>query len=348
MSLSTHPDHHILCFGELLLRLSFQSDGAWLNDHALSVFPAGAEANVACALGKWQVPVSYFTALPDNVISHDLIKWLETKGMNTSSIKLQGDRMGVYYLPAGKDIKKGGVIYDRAGSSFAQLRIGTINWEEIFRGKTWLHVSAISPALNEDSAALCVEALRNASEAKIFISIDLNYRAALWKYGIAPTAIMPALVQYANLVMGNIWSANTLLGIPLDENRIARGRREDFIDHAIQTAKEIQVRFPNSTAIANTFRFDIGKGIKYYATLFEQGKLYVSGEYNRPDFIDKVGSGDCFMAGLIYGRCNQLSSQDALDFATAAAFLKLGQRGDTMDISADQIKSSIIPGNIHT
>jgi len=339
---------HILCFGELLLRLSFQSEGEWLKQHDLTVFPAGAEANVACALGKWKIPVSYFTALPDNMISQDLLKWLSAKGVDTSLVKLQGERMGVYFLPAGKDIKKGGVIYDRAGSSFAQMRVDTLDWPIIFKGKSWLHVSAISPALNPDTAALCVEALKKASEQHIFISIDLNYRAALWKYGKTPPEVMPELVQYADLVMGNIWSAHSLLGLPLDEKKIAAGEDLHFIEHAEQTARAIQQRFPKAKAVANTFRFDIGEGIKYFATYFENGQQYVSGEYHRPNFIDKVGSGDCFMAGLIFGRYNQLSTKDMLDFATAAAFLKLGQKGDTMDIPADQIHSAIIPRKIFT
>jgi len=328
-----------LCFGELLLRLAFEADGIWLNKHAFTVYPAGAEANVASALAKWKIPVSYFSALPDNAIGWDLKNSLDERGIDTAQIRMEGSRMGLYYLPTGKDIKKGGVIYDRAGSSFGQLTKGVINWEEILQGHDWFHVSAISPALTAHTAELCEEALQAASKMGLTISIDLNYRAALWKYGQQPPKIMPALVQHADLIMGNIWSAQSLLGIPLDEKKSQSATRPEFIALSEATAVEIQKRFPKCKTVAHTFRFDEGHGILYYATLYNQAKQLVSAEYRSAQVVDKVGSGDCFMAGLIYGHFHGLDLQLTLDYATAAAFAKLGEHGDIINKTDVEIKS---------
>ena len=328
-----------LCFGELLLRLAFEADGLWLNKHAFTVYPAGAEANVACALAKWNIPVSYFTALPDNAIGWDLKNELTERGVDTSSIRMEGTRMGLYYLPTGKDIKKGGVIYDRAESSFAQLQKGVINWNEILQGHDWFHVSAISPALTAHTAELCVEALQAASKMGLTISIDLNFRAALWKYGQQPPAVMPRLVEHADIIMGNIWSAQSLLGIPLDEKKCQMAGRDEFVALSKSTAIEIQNRYSKCKTVAHTFRFDEGQGILYYATLYNQGKQLVSADYQSVRVVDKVGSGDCFMAGLIYGHFHGLDLQMTLDYATAAAFAKLGEHGDTINKTDAEIKS---------
>lgn len=334
----------VLCFGELLLRLAFDSEGAWLQQHAFTVYPAGAEANVACALAKWNIPVAYFTALPDHKVTANLLGWLNERGVDTSLVRLEGKRMGLYFLPTGKDIKKGGVIYDRAGSSFGQLRKGMINWEQVLADKSWFHVSAISPALSEEMAELCEEALETASKMGTYISIDLNYRAALWQYGKTPSEIMPRLAKYAHLIMGNIWSANKLLNISIPESRLNGATKAEYLEISRFVAEEIQRSYSKCISVSHTFRFDVGAGILYYGTFFENGRQFVSAEYNRPDVVDKVGSGDCFMAGLIYGHFRQLDPQSMIDFATAAAFLKLGEKGDTMNLGSAEIDASVTSG----
>ncbi len=223
-----------------------------------------------------------------------------------------------------------------------------MDWDLILDGTEWLHLSAISPALNAGVAKSCIELAKAASARGITVSIDLNHRAQLWKYGKAPVDIMPELVQYCDVVMGNIWSANALLGVPLDADIHAKGRVSDYIQHAKNTAETLQNWFPRCKVMANTFRFDVPPtGLRYFATLDTNGKQYVSPELSTPTVVDRIGSGDCFMAGLIYGLHQQHAPQDVINFAAAAAFGKLQEAGDaTRQTVADvenRIPTSFIP-----
>jgi 2-dehydro-3-deoxygluconokinase len=332
----------VLSFGELLLRICPDTDGGWLKANELPFYVGGAEANVATALALWDIPSAYFTAVPDNMLSRQLSAYLEDKGVDTSRLLYQGERLGLYFLPKGKDLKNAGVIYDRAHSSFSALEPGTIDWNKILGDVGWLHFSAISPALNGAVADVCEELLQAASEKKITISVDLNYRAKLWQYGAAPAQIMPGLVKYCDLVMGNLWAADNMLNIPVNTELTDTGVKDDLLLHAQRTSEQILKQFPKVKYVANTFRFDKGEGgIRYYTTFFTDGELFSSTEYTSDKILDKVGSGDCFMAGLIYGMYNGLPVQDTLEFATAAAFQKLFIPSDATDQRAEVIKKFI-------
>lgn len=317
----------VLCFGELLLRIS----PAPANDVAaqpMLLYVGGAEANVATALAGWNVPVKYCTALPDNFMSRHVLHYLEYKGIYTSSIIFKGDRIGVYYLERGADLK-GSVIYDRDHSSFAGLKRGMIDWDKVLQDVSWFNFSAISPALNENVADVCLEALEAASGKGITISVDLNYRSRLWKYGKEPIEMMPQLVNYCDVVMGNVWSANTLLGIPVDAGIHQKGTQQAYLDHAERTSKAIMQQFPKCRTVANTFRFDSAKNdVLYYTALYTGDKLYASSEFTCQGVMDRSGSGDCFMAGLIYGLYNKNEPQEIVNYASAAAFGKLQELGD--------------------
>ncbi|TZF85940.1 sugar kinase (plasmid) [Pedobacter sp. BS3] len=318
----------VLCFGELLLRVSPAPADDAGGKNPFLLYIGGAEANAATALAEWNIPVKYCTALPDNFMSRHVIDYLEYKGIYTSSVLLSGNRIGVYYLERGADLK-GSVIYDREHSSFSELKRGMINWDKIFRDVSWFHFTAISPALNEQVADVCLEALEFASKRNITISVDLNYRSRLWKYGKQPVEIMPKLVEHCDVVMGNIWSANSLLGTAIDEDIHSKGTKQAYLDHAKATSLELMKRFPKCKAVANTFRFDSpGKDLLYYTTLYTNGQQFNSPEFTTTGVVDRSGSGDCFMAGLIYGFYNQHQPQDILDYATAAAFGKLQEQGD--------------------
>lgn len=317
----------IFCFGELLLRIS-PSANADMAAQPMLVYVGGAEANVATALAGWNVPVKYCTALPDNFMSHHVIQYLEFKGIYTSSIVLGGKRTGIYYLERGADLK-GSMVYDREHSSFSELKRGMIDWDKVLQDVSWLNLSAISPALNANVADVCLEAMEAASQKNIIISMDLNYRSRLWQYGKQPLEVMPQLVQYCDVVMGNIWSANTLVGTAIDENIHSKKSKQAYLDHAEATSLEIMKKFPRCKTVANTFRFDSPQNdILYYTTLFTEGKLYVSAEFTSEYVVDRSGSGDCFMAGLIYGLNNQHPPQQILDYASTAAFAKLQELGD--------------------
>jgi 2-dehydro-3-deoxygluconokinase len=320
----------VLSFGELLLRMSPAGDGEWIENNLMPVYIGGAELNVAAALSKWNVPTAYFSAAPDNYLVNEIISNLKKKNIDIDRIILTGKKLGVYYLAQGKDLKHAAVIYDREHSSFSELKPGVIDWKKIFDGISWFHFSAISPALNSNIANVCKEGLAFAAEKNMIISVDLNHRPKLWQYGKKPVEVMPELVQYCDVVMGNIWAANSLLGIDVDEKIHEKGNKTDYLEHAEATSISLQNQFPKCKTIANTFRFDHGqKGILYYASLFNNGHQYHSSEWITDSIIDRVGSGDCFMAGLIYGLHNKLGLQNVINFASAAAFLKLQEKGDT-------------------
>lgn len=288
---------------------------------------------MATALALWGIPSAYFSAVPDNLLARQLAGYLEEKGVDMSRVLYQGERLGLYFLPKGKDVKNAGVIYDRGHSSFSALKPGEIDWDAVLSDVGWLHFSAISPALNQPVAEVCGEMLRAAAEKKgITISVDLNYRPKLWQYGVAPTAVMPALVQYCDLVMGNLWAAEKMLGIPVDSSLTGTDRKEDYLEHARRSSEAILAAFPRVKQVAKTFRFDRGEGgIQYYTAFYGDGKLYASREYFSDKILDKVGSGDCFMAGLIRGLYTGQSVADTLEFATAAAFQKLFIPSDATD-----------------
>ena len=334
----------ILCFGELLLRICPDTDANWLKENNLPCYVGGAELNVASALALWELPASYMTAMPDNLMSRQLENYIQEKGIDTSPIKFQGKRIGLYYLPKGEDVKHAGVIYDREHSAFAELEPGTINWAQVFEGISWFHFSAICPALSASVAAVCKEALQYASAHGIFVSLDLNYRAKLWQYGKQPIDVVPDLAPYCDLIMGNIWAAELMLGIPIKEGLKELDLKSAYLEQAKFTSMELMKRYPKCKIIGNTYRFDVqGKGIKYYTTLYGPDKFYFSAEYSTPDFIDKVGSGDCFMAGLIYGFYRGDGYQETLDFATAAAFNKLFIASDATSTSVAEIQGLIKP-----
>jgi 2-dehydro-3-deoxygluconokinase len=327
----------VLSYGELLLRICPDANGAWLEDNTLPFYVGGAECNVATALAIWGTPSAYFTAVPDNSMTRQLTAWLEQKGVDTSRLRFQGERLGIYYLPKGKDLKNAGVIYDRAYSSFSALEPGSINWDETLTDIGWLHFSAISPALNANAAAVTKELLQAADKKKITISVDLNYRAKLWQYGAQPTDIMPALVEHCDLVMGNLWAAEKMLGIPVNE-KLTTGNKADYLEHARITSEQIIKTFPKVKHVAKTFRFDQDeKGIRYYTSLYTHKTLYHSTEYSSGSILDKVGSGDCFMAGLIHGLYKNQPVQDTLEFATAAAYQKLFIPSDATNQRAEDI-----------
>jgi len=325
----------VLCFGELLLRLSPQLGGVWIQNQQMPVFVGGAELNVATALSNWQVPVDYMTALPANYLSGEIEQYLSEKNIGTGKIIFSGDRIGAYYLPQGADLKNAGVIYDRAHSSFSHLQPGMIDWDLALDGVSWFHFSAISPALSSQLAAVCKEGAEAAAGKNITVSVDLNYRAKLWQYGKQPLEVMRGLVSLCDVVMGNIWAAEKMLGLPAPGEQ---KNKEGYIEQSELSSERLVKSFPKCMQVANTFRFDEGDALQYYATLYSEGNLFVSKEHGTNSVIDRVGSGDSFMAGLIYGNYHLLPAQETIELAAAAAFAKLFITGDASTASIDEIR----------
>lgn len=326
----------VLCFGEILLRYSPRSSGQWINDSTMPVYVGGAELNVAMALAGWGIPVRYFSAFPDNYLSRDIINHLKHKGINVSSITISGQRIGTYYLEQGAGLRDRGVIYDRAGSSFSMLQEKDIDWDKLFEGVSWFHFSAISPALGPEAASLCKRAVEEASSRNIFISVDLNYREKLWNWGVSPTEIIPGLVGHCSFIMGNPWAVEKMLGIP---NPLKDGcSYGEYQIAAENISTSVMQKFPRCNRVAFTFRVDNTTGLNYSGTLMVDDQFVSSMVFYGENIIDRVGSGDCFMAGLIYSDLRKFRPDEMINFAAAAAFDKLFIPGDSTTSTVEKIR----------
>jgi 2-dehydro-3-deoxygluconokinase len=325
-----------VCFGEILLRFSPLQNEESFEQQTMPFFVGGAELNVANALAKWQMPVAYCTAMPEGFLSENIKQYLASKQIDVSSIHQSGTRMGIYYLQQGTDVKNAGVVFDRENSSFACLQVGMINWREIFKGASWFHFSAIAASLTQNATDVCIEALEVAKELGLTISIDLNYRNKLWQYK-KPTETIPQLVAYCDVVMGNLWAANKLLGTEIFLEDEINASQIEYISAAQKSIESIKSQYPNVKTVAYTFRFDT----RYWAVLHKVNELYISKTREIGNVIDKVGSGDCFMAGLIYGISSNHNSQEIIDFSTTAAVGKLYEKGDCTNQTVDEIRERI-------
>ena len=328
----------ICSFGEILLRYAPDINGDWLKKQSMSCYIGGAELNVASALAKWGLPVKYITAVPENYLGHALVDFVEGKNIQQSDIVFSGSRVGAYYLPVGLELKHAGVIYDRAHSAFSELQPGQLNWEKILADCSWFHFSALSPALNENVAAVCKEALELASKRGLTISVDLNYRSKLWQYTSSPAPLMDGLVKYCDVIMGNIWAVESLLGIPTPIKNSEGKTKAQLIDAARESMLQLHQRYPKSKIFAYTYRLDQ----YYWALLEKENQLVSSGQYVLENLVDKVGSGDCFMAGLIYGLYHQLNPQHIIDYAAAAAVGKLQEAGDSTSQTVEHIQQRMV------
>ncbi len=322
----------VLCFGEILLRFSPESDGASLHNNSMPVYIGGAELNVATALAKWDIPVGMASVLPNNFFSDQIKHQINSNNIESTSIIPYGNRIGIYYLAQGSDMKNATVVYDREYSSFSELQLGIIDWNEEFKNVGWFHLSAIAASLTLNTAKVCKEALEAAKRLGIFISFDLNYRPKLWNYGFDPENIIPELVEYADLIMGNLWSADKLLGIKCSIENTINISHDELIAAVSICCNNIRKVY-KATKLAFTFRMEN----QYFAVYESEEKLFISKSYSINDIVDKVGSGDCFMAGLIYGNLQLNNPQNIIDFATAAAVGKLYEKGDTTNQSIQAI-----------
>jgi len=321
----------ILCFGELLLHFAPDSEGNWLNEQSLKIFVGGAEYNVASALTQWKNPVKFLSALPENFIGNQLESQLKNKGIEILAEKNNG-RIGTFYLSSDGDMQNASVVYDRFPSVFTVSDFSTFSFDEIFSEVKWLHISTITPALSENAYQKCLDLMKEAASRNITVSLDLNYRAAIWQ-NRNPSEKIKNLMPFVSVLMGNIWSIQQFLEIPIEYELNGSFDDKNLLKQAEKSALEIQSIFPNVEMIANTFRFTSGEEINYYATLFADEKLLVSQKYHSDKIEERVGSGDSFMAALIHGTLKSNPAQQILEDATKVAFKKLFVKGDTINDS---------------
>ncbi len=328
----------VLSFGEIILHYAPPVATHYIDSHQMPFYLGGAELNVASALAKWEVPVKYVTAMPSNFLSDTIISHLSKKNIDTTAIQFSGNRIGCFYLATGLDMKSAGVVYDRAHSSFADIQKGTIPWAEVLKGVDWFHFSAISASLTQNATDVCEEALVAAKALGIPISVDLNYRAKLWQYGKTPIEVMSHLVKYCTVLMGNLWAVEEMLGIS-SSIATSEGSSPAVLELAAHTSmSQLKVKFPLLNTIAYTFRL----ADTYFGVLCNKNNFYTSSTYKLKEVKNIVGTGDCFMAGLIYGMRNKYSAEEVINFAAAAAVGKLFELGDATDQTVEQIKKRMI------
>ena len=328
----------VFCFGEILLHYAPPMNSDFIERQHMPFYLGGAELNVASALAKWDMPVKYGTAMPSHFLSDTIIGHLSKKNIDTSAIQISGNRIGCFYLATGLDMKNAAVVYDRANSSFAEIKKGSIDWKEVLKDVHWFHFSAISASLTQNATDLCEEALIAATEMGIPISVDLNYRAKLWKYGKTPIEVMSQLVKYCTVLMGNLWAVEDMLGISSSIKSSIGCSDEQLALAANNSMLKLKEQFPLLNTVAYTFRL----AETYFGVMFNKNNFYKSPTYKIIDVKNIVGTGDCFMAGLIYGIRHQHTPEEIINFAAAAAVGKLYELGDATEQSLEQIKKRML------
>lgn len=324
----------VVTFGEIMLRLTPPNGLRLRQATALEVTYGGAEANVAVSLAQFGVSAAFVTCLPNNDLGDACLEALRRWGVDTAHILRGGDRLGVYYLEQGTMQRGPRVIYDRAHSAFAQLEPGAINWERVFDGADWFHWSGITPALTPDTAAACLEAVRAARARGLIVSCDPNYRASLWRWGQPPAAVLPQMVSLCDVLVTSESDAEPMFGLEWQPPP------SDSVERFASLCVALHGRFPNLKTIATTFReVRSASDQALSGALWQGGALYSGPRYELTHIVDRVGGGDAFMAGLIYGLLTRPDTpQYALDFGLAAACLKHGILGDFNLVSAAEVE----------
>jgi len=329
----------VLSFGELLLRLSRDTTTRWLDKDMVNIYVGGSEMNIIAALAQWRMPVCFCTVLPDNFIAQEIVKRIGEQSIDTSAIAYYGNKLGLYYLGDENLLKGESIIYDRLHSSFYDLRPGVINWDNVFNGVRWFHFSALSAGLNENTAAVCKEALEACARKSITVSVYMHHEPELWLNKNKPIYVMPELLQYCDVLISDVQSIDAMLSIEFPAT--VNMHRDETIQHAKQVSQEITKQFKRCKIVANDF-CACDTAIEMYGTVFTNNNLYVSASYKSNEIVDKAGSGDCFAAGFIYGIYNHLPFQQMINFAAAAGFQKLFVKGDRINKTAEEIKSFIL------
>jgi 2-dehydro-3-deoxygluconokinase len=287
------------------------------------------------------------TALPKNPISDSCLEFLKGKGVDTSHIVQAGERMGIYYYEAGANQKPARVVYDRTHSSIMDIIPSAFDWEKILERATWFHLTGITPALNTSTVEISLNALRTAHEKGITVSIDYNYRKNLWKFGKSAPEVMTELVRYADIGIANEEDCQRALGITVESG----GLENDIEGGRIDTEKfkllceKVLSTFPNLKYQAITLRESYNADRNGWAAcLYNGNEFLVSTHYEVTDIIDRVGTGDAFSAGLIYGLTNGMSDREALEYAVAASCLKHSIPGDMNFSSVEEVRT-LMAGN---
>ncbi len=329
----------VVTFGEIMLRLKSPAYERFFQSPALEATFGGGEANVSVSLANYGMQTAYVTVLPKNDIGEACLRELRGFGVDTSSIVRKDGRMGIYYLETGAVQRPSKVIYDRAGSAIAEAQAGDIDWKKAFDGATWFHITGITPAISAGAAELSLEAVKAAKEMGLHVSCDLNYRKNLWKYGKTADQVMCELVKYVDTVIANEEDFQKALLLKAEStDSVEKG--ELNVEQYKAIARLAMEKYPNIQRVAITLRESKSANHNDWSACLYNGKdFFLSRKYAITDIVDRVGGGDSFGGGLIYGLNTYEDEKTALEFAVAASCLKHTISGDFNRVSVSEVES---------
>ncbi|MBE6187086.1 MAG: sugar kinase [Rikenellaceae bacterium] len=331
----------VITFGEIMLRLATPDYLRFSQSSTLSATFGGGEANVAVSLANYGVDVEFVTRLPKNDIAAACVGELRKYGVGVKNIVYGGERLGIYFLETGAVARPSKVVYDRAHSSISTIEKGMIDWEKVFEGADWFHWTGITPAISASAAEVCLEACEAANRLGVTVSCDLNFRKNLWKYGKTAAEVMPALVECCDVILGNEEDAEKVFGIKPEGFDVTATGGEVEQAAFESVCRQLMQRFPRAKKVIITLRGSINANHNTWGgVLFDGQKLYASPRYDITHIVDRVGGGDSFMGGLIYGlREYKGDDERALNFAVAASALKHTIYGDFNLVTVAEVEN---------
>ncbi len=329
----------VVTFGEIMLRLKSPGFDRLFQSPVLEATFGGGEANVAVSLANFGMDAAFVTILPDNDIGEACLRDVRGFGVDVSHIARSSARMGVYFLETGAVQRPSKVIYDRADSAIAKGKPGDIDWAKSFAGASWFHFTGITPAISQGAADLCLEAVKAAKAAGLHVSCDLNYRKNLWKYGKSASEVMRELVKYVDTVIANEEDFQMSLGLKAESSaQVETG--ELNIEQYKAIAELAMKEYPNIKRVAITLRESKSANHNDWSACLYDGKEFLlSRKYQITHIVDRVGGGDSFGSGLIYGLTTYDDAKKALEFAVAASCLKHTINGDFNRVSVKEVES---------
>ena len=330
----------VVTFGEIMLRLATPAYLRFSQTDTFSATFGGGEANVAVSLANYGVEVDFVTRLPQNDIAASCVAELRKRNVGVSNIVYGGERLGIYFLETGAVARPSKVVYDRAHSSISTIECGMIDWDKVFEGADWFHWTGITPAISASAAEVCLEACKAANKRGITVSCDLNFRKNLWKYGKSAAEVMPALVECCDVILGNEEDAEKVFGIKPEGFDVTA--TEGKVDSAAfrSVCEQLMARFPRAKKVIITLRGSINANHNTWGGVLFDGKtLYESPRYDITHIVDRVGGGDSFMGGLIYGLREYKDDERALNFAVAASCLKHTIYGDFNLVTVAEVEN---------
>ena len=330
----------VVTFGEIMVRLGAPDYLKLIQANRFEVSYAGAEANVAVSLANYGLETDYITCLPDNPIAERCIMDLRGHKVGVDHIQRAGKRMGILYLETGSNARPSKVYYDREDSSLASVAPGSIDWKGILKDATWFHWTGITPALSANAAAECLKAIKTANEHGVTVSCDINYRGNLWKYGKTAAEVMPEMVAGSDIILGNEEDCEKVFGIKPKDFDAARTNGNVDQTSFLSVCQQMMERFPRCKKMVVTLRGAINANHNTWGGVLYNGEdLIESRRYDITDIVDRVGGGDSFMGGLIFGLLHYDDDRKALEFATAASCLKHTLKGDYNWVTVQEVEN---------